>query len=310
MVQANLRSMEEEDRAEVAELIYCSINSWYKSHGQGELFQGGPSIADVFYEVYNDLTPGSNVIAINEETGRIMGSCFYHPRDHHMSLGIMNVHPNYFGCGVGSTLLKHIIKFKEDNGFNSLRLTQSAINIDSFSLYNKAGFVPRHSFQDMLTAVPETGISGAPARGDRVRAATITDIPAMADVEMSVSGIRRDLDYKYAIENKRGYWKASVIEDGANGISGFMITCGHPAFNMLGPCVTGSEEDALALIFNGLNQYPGRMPVCLIPMEKRKMVRQMYDWGSRVCEMHFCQVLGEFQPFDGISMPTFLPESG
>jgi hypothetical protein len=36
----------------------------------------------------------------------------------------------------------------------------------------------------------------------------------------------------------------------------------------------------------------------------------MYDWGARNCELHFCQVRGEFQAFRGISMPSFLPETG
>jgi hypothetical protein len=36
----------------------------------------------------------------------------------------------------------------------------------------------------------------------------------------------------------------------------------------------------------------------------------MYDWGARNCELHLCQVRGEFQPFRGISMPSFLPETG
>lgn len=310
-MQAELRSMTEDDRSEVAELIYTSINAWYRNHGQAELFQGSPTITDVFYEVYNDMTPGKNVVAINPDNGRIMGSCFYHPREHHLSLGIMNVHPNYFGTGVGSKLLRHIISYKEENGFDALRLTQSAINIDSFTLYNKAEFVPRQSFQDFVTAVPEGGMSTPGSNVDRVRAATLADVPAMAALEMQVSGISRELDCRYAIENQRGYWHVSVIDNAdGSGIGGFMISCGHPAFNMLGPCVAATEDDAIALIFDGLNKFPGRTPVCLVPMEKQKMVRQMYDWGSRVCEMHFCQVLGKFQPFEGVSMPTFLPESG
>lgn len=311
MENAILRPIREEDRAEIAELIYISINSWYRSHGQAEIFRGGTGITDVFYEVYNDMTPGCNVVAINPDNGRIMGSCFYHPRKHHLSLGIMNVHPNYFGQGVGSKLLQHIIAYKKEKGFEALRLTQSAINIDSFSLYNKAGFVPRHAFQDFITQVPENGIAGRIDGANRVREATEHDIAAMVELEMQVSGISREIDYRYTIENKRGYWKVAIIDkSNGSGISGFMISCGHAAFNMLGPCIAMSEEDAIALLFDGLNKYPGRSPVCLVPMEKQKMVRQMYDWGSRVCEMHFCQVLGKFQPFDGISMPTFLPESG
>ena len=79
---------------------------------------------------------------------------------------------------------------------------------------------------------------------------------------------------------------------------------------MLGPCLALSEDVAAALILKELDQYKGRMPVFLIPVERSKLVRQMYDWGARNCELHFCQVRGEFKPFQGISMPSFLPETG
>src|SRR5690606_26225274 len=137
------------------------------------------------------LTPGCNVVAVNPANGRLMGSCFYHPREHHVSLGIMNVHPNYFGRGVGSALLRHIIDFTEKQNYPALRLTQSAINVDSFSLYNKAGFVPRYSYQDMLISVPEGGLSPTLAETAQVRDATPDDVSAMAELEMTVSGISR-----------------------------------------------------------------------------------------------------------------------
>ena len=99
-------------------------------------------MTDVFYELYNSLEPGCAVVAENTETGRLVGSCFYHPREHHVSLGMMNVHPNYFGVGAGRALLRFIIDYTNNKGYKSLRLTQSAFNLDSFSLYNRAGFVP------------------------------------------------------------------------------------------------------------------------------------------------------------------------
>src|SRR4029450_1138689 len=111
-----------------------------------------------FYEVYSALEPGCAVVAENTRTGRLMGSCFYHPRKHHVSLGIMNVHPNYFGGGVARALLQHIIDYTERRGCKALRLTSSALNLDSFSLYNRAGFVPRYAYQDMFLKVPERGL--------------------------------------------------------------------------------------------------------------------------------------------------------
>lgn len=311
MPDMQLRTMTDADRSEVAEMIYASINFWYQTHGCPQIFRGGPQVADVFYEVYNDLTPGANVVAVEPRSGRLMGSCYYHPRKHHVSLGIMTVHPNYFGCGVGGKLLKHIIDYTDENGYKALRLTQSAINVDSFSLYNKAGFVPRYSYQDMLLPVPENGLDLSTPDDERVRLATLDDVSAMAGLEFSVSGISREPDYKYAIENPRGYLRATVIDSNNGvGIDGFMLSCGHPGNNMLGPCVARDENAAAALILNGLNHYPGKQPVFLIPMDKPKLVHQMYDWGARNCEMHFCQVRGDFQPFNGINMPSFLPETG
>ncbi|MFV2069529.1 MAG: hypothetical protein ACC645_21400, partial [Pirellulales bacterium] len=70
------------------------------------------------------------------------------------------------------------------------------------------------------------------------------------------------------------------------------------------------EEDAMALILRELNHHRGKVPVFLVPMEKRRIVEQAYEWGARNYEMHFCQIRGEFQPFHGVSMPTFLPETG
>ena len=305
----HLRTMTSEDRAEVAELIYCSINTWYTRHGCPEIFRGGPSVTEVFYDTYNDLSPGSNVVAVNPENGRLMGSCFYHPRKQHVSLGIMNVHPNYFGRGVGRTLLQHIIEFTEQHNYPALRLTQSAINVDSFSLYNKAGFVPRYSYQDMLVSVPEDGFPPTLAETSQVRDATQSDVSAMAVLEEAVAGISRKIDYQYTIENVRGYWHVSVLEDTDGSLAGYMVSCSHPAMNMLGPCVAKTETAALALIERELNFHKGRMPVMLIPMEKQQMVRHMYQLGAKNCEMHFCQVRGEFQPYQGVNMPSFLPET-
>jgi GNAT superfamily N-acetyltransferase len=88
-------------------------------------FRGGPRVTEVFYDVYNALEPGCTVVAAHNETGRLMGSCFYHPRKTHVCLGIMNVHPNYFGLGVSSALLRHITEFTDKGGYPALRLTSA-----------------------------------------------------------------------------------------------------------------------------------------------------------------------------------------
>jgi GNAT superfamily N-acetyltransferase len=298
------------DRHEVAELIYASINVWYRTHGLAEIFRGGPRVTEVFYDVYHALEPGCTVVAQHRETGRVMGSCFYHPRKHHVSLGIMNVHPNYFGLGVSSALLRHIIDFTERNGYPALRLTSSALNLDSYSLYNRHGFVPRAFYQDMFVAVPATGLAHPPPGSDHVRDAVAADVPAVAALERAVNGMEREEDYRYCIANAGGFWHTAVFETPAGDLDGFMISSAHPALNMLGPCVARTDQAAAALIWNELNHHKGRSPVCLIPADRERLVRQMYDWGARNCELHVHQVRGEFRPFQGIYMPTFLPETG
>ena len=109
MSNIELKRMQPGDWAEVADLIYVSTNYWYEAHGHNAIFSGGPEATRLFCKVYEDLDPGHCVIARNPETGRIMGSCFMHPRETHVSLGIMNVHPVYFGRGIARKLLNYII---------------------------------------------------------------------------------------------------------------------------------------------------------------------------------------------------------
>jgi GNAT superfamily N-acetyltransferase len=300
--------MTEADRAEVAELIYASINVWYQLHKGKFRFVGGPGVTEIFYDTYHALEPGCTVVAEHPRTGRLMGSCFYHPRKHHVSLGIMNVHPNYFGEGAGGALLQYIVDFTERRG-QPLRLTSSAMNLDSFSLYSRAGFIPRCAFQDMVLQVPPQGLPAAEPGADRVRDATPADVPAMSALEMEISGISREEDYRFCIANAQGFWHVAVYENARGAIDGFMMSSAHPAMNMLGPCVARTETETAALIGSELNRHKGRAPVFLIPVERRKLVDLMYSWGAQNCELHFCQVRGEFRPFAGISMPSFLPET-
>ena len=105
MPDPTVRPMRADDRDEVAELIYLSTNSWYETHGHPACFTGGPAATDVFYQVYHTLPGSSGLVAEDASTGRLIGSCFCHVRPTHVSLGIMNAHPNHFGIGAARALL-------------------------------------------------------------------------------------------------------------------------------------------------------------------------------------------------------------
>jgi len=297
------------DWPQVAQLIHDSTNAWYQSNRNLSIFGAGIESCLLFCQVYEDLDPGCCVVAEDESAGQIMGSCFYHPRDTHVSLGIMNVHPGHFGKHVASKLLAFITDLADRAG-KPLRLVSSAMNLDSFSLYNRAGFTPRAVFQDMLIPVPAEGLPGSCAGQDRVRDATLDDVAAMVELEQQVSHISRPNDYRYFIQNRLGIWRVSVLESGHGGIDGFLCSVNHPASNMLGPGVMRTETDAAALIRSELDHHRGRSPVFLVPSDRAQLVRQIYSWDGRNCEIHFCQVRGRFDGSDGVVMPTFMPETG
>jgi GNAT superfamily N-acetyltransferase len=309
MSDLRLRAMRPDEFDAVADLICISTNYWYESQRGFRVFPAGPRSCRLFPEVYDALDPGCCVVAEDSETGRLIGSCFYHPRETHVSLGIMNVHPNYFGRRVASRLLQFVIDFAE-RAQKPVRLVSSAMNLDSFSLYTRAGFVPRAAFADMALTVPLNGPRLDHPDLHRVRAATPQDVPAMAALEEEVAHILREKDYRFFIENRQGIWNTFICESPSGAIDGFLVSVHHPGSHMLGPGAMRTDEAAAALIATQLNHHAGRSPIFLVPLDRPALHRQVYQWGGKNVEIHFAQVRGTDTPPNGVVMPTFMPETG
>jgi len=304
-----IRAMAPADWSEVSDLICLSTNYWYQSQGKPPIFTSGPAATRLFCEVYEDLDPGCCLVAEHRQTRRLMGSCFYHPRETHFSLGIMNAHPNYFRSGVARALLAEIVQRAEEAG-KPVRLVSSAMNLDSFSLYTRAGFVPRQTYQDMYLRVPDEGLP-VPVHPDfQVRDARPADVPAIGALERRIAGIAREKDYRYFIENLAGYWHASVAESAEGTLLGFAASIAHPGSTMIGPGFAVDQTVAASLLLTELDFRRGCSPVFLLPVDAADLVQQAYLWGSRNCEMHVAQVHGKWQPIQGIVLPTFMPETG
>jgi GNAT superfamily N-acetyltransferase len=307
MSQPVLRHMERREWSEVADLISVSMNHWDVLHGSPGRFAGGPAWTMGFCETYELLDPGRCLVAVHPDTERIMGSCFYRERETHVSLGIMNVHPNYMGQGVARRLLDHVTSFQDDTG-KPLRLVASAMNLDSFSLYTRSGFVPRRVYQDLLVQVPDDGLAVEVSGAAHVRAGTVDDVEAMAQLELDVSGISRRHDYRFFLENRQGIWHTSVVEHGGR-IDAFLASMDYNGMCMIGPGVARTEADALPVIRAELNARPGRFVLLLVPVECTDLVRFGYAIGGRNCEMHLAEIRGDFPGWNGVTLPTFLPES-
>ena len=309
MSEFMIRPMRASEWDEVSELVRISTNHWYESHARGAIFTGPTDATRLFCEVYESLDPGGCIVAEDGETGRLAGSCFYRQRETHVSLGIMNAHPYFFGRGAASQLLAFITDYADQQGL-PIRLMSSAINLDSFSLYNRAGFVPRATFQDMIIESPDDDLLASVNRANLARPATIDDIPAMVALEDELVGIRREKDYRFLIENAMGIWNTLVLEDDSGALDGFLGSVAHPGSNLLGPGVMRDESTAEALIAAQLNHHKGSAPVFLVPAQSAQLVQTLYDWGARNCELHFAQIRGDFREPTGVIMPTFMPETG
>lgn len=304
-----LRPMKTDEWNEVAELIHGSTNSWYVANGKNPIFNGPASDALLFCEVYEALDPGCCILAVCRETRKIAGSCFYHPRTTHVSLGIMNVHSDFFGKGIAGSLLSFITNKAEEKKL-PVRLISSAQNLDSFSLYTKKGFVPFLSFQDLFIKVPANGLSLVEITDDEtIREAVAEDIADMVELERELVGIERAKDFSYFIKNSEGIWKTLIYRDRDEKLLGFLCSVNHPASRMIGPGVARSENITTTLLAAQLDFFRGFSPVFLLPTDAAQAVKTAYSWGARNCEIHFAQCLGKKPATRGVIMPTFMPET-
>jgi GNAT superfamily N-acetyltransferase len=304
-----LRAMKGNEWDEVAELIHESTNSWYITNGKKPIFTGPNTDARLFCEIYEALDPECCIIAECQETGKIAGSCFYHPRSTHVSLGIMNVHSDFFGQGVAGKILSWIIEYAEEKRL-PVRLVSSAQNLDSFSLYTKKGFVPFLSFQDLLIEVPHNGLTRVNlTEKESIREAVPEDIDDMVDLEQKLVGIERAKDFSHFIKNSEGIWKTLVFRNRDEELLGFLSSVNHPASRMIGPGVARAENIITALLATQLDFFRGYSPVFLLPVDAAQTVKTAYSWGARNCEIHFAQCLGKTQIPRGVVMPTFMPET-
>ncbi len=202
---------------------------------------------------------------------------------------------------------EEIIKYTKDNNYSSLRLIGSALNLESFSLYNRLGFVPRNVYHTMLVNVTEG--YHFPVTSS-IRGGDIDDIDAIAKLEISVSGLSRKNDYKFGIEDSRKIFELNVHIDLNGQIDGYLLSSKHPASCLIGPGVAKTEEIMCSLIKGGLSRFKGGSVMILLPMQNHNLVKELYSLGARNVETHLYQVWGEFTEFKGIVLPSFFPESG
>lgn len=299
------------DHEAVAHLLHRSLVDWYETRlRQGARFGDSPEPFRIFPEVYEALDPGEAVTARDEDSGALLGVCFSHERETHVAVGIVATAPEAAGRGIARSMMQAVLAKAQALG-KPARLVSSLLNLDSFSLYTRLGFVPGTIFQDLLLSVPADGLAAAaPAGVERVRLARADEAARLADFEQSLQGIRRDKDYAFFLANKIGSWQVLVSEDAEGQINGVLGVSDHPSFTMIGPGVATDEASGEALLWRALDLLRGRTVVFLVPCAAAGLVRTAYGWGARNVELHVAQSTAPVAAARGLVFPTFLPESG
>lgn len=306
----DLSTITEEDFSAVATLLHASLVNWYESKlRQGYRFGESAEPFVLFPEVYEALDPGEAIAARDKESGEIIGVCFVHPRETHDAVGIVATAPQAGARGVARAMMEEALRRAEVRG-KPVRLVSSLLNLDSFSLYTKLGFVPRTIFQDLMFTVPAEGLTVAAPQGvDKVRVAGRDEAGRLADFEASQQGIRREKDYRFFLQNEVGDWKVLVSEDAGGAINGVLVVSLNAAMPMLGPGVASNETSALSLLWVALSELKGKTYVVLAPAAAAGLIKTLYGWGARNIELHVAQAYGDTPEGKGIVFPSFLPES-
>lgn len=299
-----------EDHDEVAQVLHRTLVHWYETRlNQGARFGDNPAPFRLFPEVYETLDSGQAVAARDATTGKLIGGCFIHPRETHIAVGIVFSAPETAGRGVARAMMQVAVDRAKAAGL-PLRLVSSLLNLDSFSLYTRLGFVPHNMFQDLLLDVPAHGMTApAPSGTDRVRLARPDEAARIADFEYSLQGIRREKDYAFFLRNEVGDWKVWVSENESGELNGVLVASHHPSCGMIGPGVASDETSGAALLWKALDARRGSCAIFLVPCSAADLVQTTYKWGARNVELHTAQIIGPIPQARGLVFPTFLPET-
>lgn len=297
------------DHEPIARLLHRALVHWYESRlGQGSRFGDSHEPFMLFPDVYESLDP-SECVTARTDSGEILGVCFSHERETHVSVGIVATSPDAGGRGIAKKMMLLVLEKAKRLG-KPARLVSSLLNLDSFSLYTRLGFVPGAIFQDLLITVPDTGLTAvAPAGIEHVREAVWADAPRIADFEQSQQGIRREKDFAFFVRNEVGAWRLLVSEAADGSVNGFLGMSTHSSCTMIGPGVAADEETAIALLWQALDGMRGKTLVFLAPCAAATLVRTAYAWGARNVELHVAQSTTPVVGAKGIVFPTFMPET-
>lgn len=278
-----------EQADEVGSMVYESFREIAERHNFTPAF-AKPQLAQLIVRLLAQTEGIESYLLV--EDGTPLACNFGDERDEVVGIGPVAVAVGQQGRGLGRQVMEALAERAKRNGFTSLRLLQSAYNMQSFSLYHRLGF----EVKDLLAS-----IRGRPPERetptDSVRDYTTGDLDTCDALHRDVLGIGR----RHDIELMANFAPPVVVErDGQ--VAGYLTRFpGEEAFVMHG---VARDERALRDLIIGTARVAEGDLVIPIPCSHAETLRWAMASGFRLKELLSYMVRGDYQQPMGVWVPS------
>jgi GNAT superfamily N-acetyltransferase len=288
--------MSPDDIDVVAPVITRAFNAVNARYGYPSEFPE-PSVSTLMSRYYLSQDPEGCLVA--EQDGNFCGSVFSRLRGDRVSIGPVSVDPACQAVGVGRRMMQALFDLYPDAA--SFRLTQSAFNKESFSLYSKTGFVAAEQLLHLeRPPAPVTPEGDEP----RVRVVTAENAPLVVDLDRRLTGAEREREMATLFGMGRVY-----AYGGDSDIQGYVATMPTPGPTFIGPAVAPSEAHLGALIRAALRDIGPRTTGLHLPARFAPTIDECFRLGFRLFSLETFMVRGEWRPPDTFYLHAMFPET-
>jgi L-amino acid N-acyltransferase YncA len=285
-----IRPAQPEDITPAARIFLEAFNSFNASVGLPP--EWTPEVARFIVSTFiNNPETFCSIVAVEESTGRVLGSNFLDHNDEVTAPGPISVAAEAQDAGIARALMAAVHEYSYSLGKRNIRAVCVASNTRSFSLYMKMGYKARDMLA-YLSRAPGRGVPPAANNEYTVRELEAGDVAACDALFLRVNGCSRGKDIAASLKNPPPIRPYVVLKNGE--LVGY-----HTGFYLLGHGVYKSEDAFKALV----SAVPGEV---LLHMPSR-LSPDLLQWcllnGFRTVRQEILISLGLYQEPDGIYCP-------
>jgi GNAT superfamily N-acetyltransferase len=281
----------------VGVMMYESFRDIAERHNFEPTFRT-PEFAQVIVRLLAQSEGYESFLLVEE--GQPLACNFGDERDEVVGVGPVAVAVGQQGGGLGRRVMEALLERAEQGGFTSVRLIQSAYNMQSFSLYHKLGFEVKDALASLHGRPPD---DETPT--DLVREYTPDDLDACDALHRDVLGVGRRHDIEYMAN-----FAPPVVVERDGRVAGYLTRFpGDEVFVTHG--VARDEQALRDLIIGTSRAVPGELRLTLPTGQPETLRWAMGNGrtatrrgGFRLMELGTYMVRGDYQPPMGAWIPS------